>query len=83
MSLILPHGLGQKHTIELSVDEMAWLANGEDICRKLGLTIVCFRCLMGGMKLDSVLKGNNSPSDHTISVSCQCRRLTYRAAAES
>ncbi len=81
--LILPAGLQQKRTAELSIEDMAWLANGEDVCRKLGLTICCLRCLLSGLRADAAIQGDNDATDHVLKVTCQCRQLTYRAKAES
>ena len=76
--LLLPQGLAQKKTLDLTVEEMAWLANGEDLLRKLGLTLACQRCLASGMKTGAVLRGANSPSDAVLTITCGCRQLRYR-----
>ncbi len=71
MSLILPHGIRPKTVSEIGGEEMAWLAMAEDVLRKLKMTIVCTRC-------KEAVYGANDPTDHAMSVTCGCRRLTYR-----
>jgi hypothetical protein len=76
--LVLPNGLAPKKTESLTEREMQWLAMGEDVCRKLNLTIACPACLMAGMRTGAVLQGSNDTTDTTLSVTCQCRRLVFR-----
>lgn len=76
MSLILPNGIRPKAVSEIGVEEMGWLATAEDVLRKLKMAIICTRCQLP-------VSGNNDPTDATISVTCGCRRLTYRARADA
>jgi hypothetical protein len=75
-TLLLPHGIRPKRVSEISVEEMAWLASAEDVLRKLKMTIVCLQC-------KTPIHGANHDTDATLSVSCECRRLTYRARADA
>lgn len=75
MSLLLPHGIRPKQVREISLEEMAWLATAEDVLRKLQATIICTRCR-------TPMHGQNDERDSVLSVSCECRRLTYRARAD-
>lgn len=77
--LLMPDGLQPKKTEALTAAEMSWLAMGEDVCRKLNLTIACPRCLQAGLKTGAVLRGNNDSADTTLSVTCGCRRLVFQA----
>ena len=77
--ILMPNGLAPKIVADLSVEEMAWLAMGEDILPKLGLTLACPNCLRAGMKTGAVLQGANHSSDSVLSITCGCRRLSYRA----
>jgi hypothetical protein len=81
MTLILPNGLAPKKTQPLTEAEMQWLAIAEDVCRKLNVVIACPRCLAAGMKAGAVLRGANDPSDTTLSVTCDCRRLVFEKPA--
>lgn len=81
--LLLPQGLRAKAVADLTVEEMAWLAMGESILQKIGLTLACPRCLAAGMKEGAILKGGNSSADHVLSITCGCRRLQYRAKADA
>ena len=81
-AILLPNGIQPKKIADLTAEEMGWLAMGEDILPKLGLTLACPRCLLAGMKTGAVLRGANASSDAVLSVTCDCRRLTYRAKAE-
>ena len=74
----MPNGLAPTKTEPLLEREMAWLAMGEDILRKLNLTLACPSCLRNGNRTGAVLRGNNSPEDQTLSVQCDCRRLVFR-----
>lgn len=76
--LILPNGLAPKKTEPLTEAEMQWLAIAEDVCRKLNLTVACLRCLRAGMKEGAALRGANDPSDPTLSVTCDCRRMVFQ-----
>jgi hypothetical protein len=76
--IVLPNGLAPKKTQPLTELEMQWLAIAEDVCRKLNLTIACQRCLHAGHKAGAVLKGANDPSDPVLSVTCECRRMTFQ-----
>jgi hypothetical protein len=76
VSLILPNGIRPKTVGEIGREEMAWLAMGEDVLRKLKMTIVCTRC-------KEAVWGQNDSSDHTMQVTCGCRRLTYRARPDA
>lgn len=77
--LLMPNGLAPKKTEPLLEREMAWLAMGEDVLRKLNLTLACPRCLAAGFRQGAVLKGNNDSADSTLSVQCECRRLVFKA----
>ena len=79
--ILMPNGLAPKKVADLSAEEMGWLAMGEDILAKLGLTLACIHCLRAGMKTGAVLKGANDSTDAVMTVTCDCRRLTYRAKA--
>lgn len=81
--LVMPSGLQPKKTEALTETEMSWLAIAEDVCRKLNLTIVCQRCFRAGMKDGAVLRGANDPSDPTLSVTCDCRRMVFQKAADA
>jgi hypothetical protein len=76
MSLLLPNGIRPKTVAEIGTEEMAWLAMGEDVLRKLKMTIVCTRC-------KEAVYGQNDSTDHVMSVTCGCRRLTYRARPDA
>jgi len=73
--------LAPKKVADLSVEEMAWLSMAESILPKLNLAIACQRCLLAGSKTGAVLQGANHPGDTVLSVTCDCRRLQYRAKA--
>lgn len=77
--ILMPNGLAPKRTQPLNEAEMAWLAMGEDVLRKLNLTLACPNCLAAGVKSGAVLQGSNSPQDHTLSVTCECRRFVFQA----
>lgn len=77
--IVLPNGLQPKKTEPLSELEMQWLAMGEDVLRKLQLTLACPRCLLAGNRTGAVLRGNNDPNDPTLSVTCDCTRLVFHA----
>lgn len=81
--LLMPNGLAPRKTEPLLEREMAWLAMAEDVCRKLGLTIACRRCLLAGLRGGAVLKGANDPSDTTLSIQCECRRMVFQKQKES
>lgn len=78
MALILPNGLSSKQSLDISLDEMNWLAEAEHMCRKLNVTIACPRCLMAGARTGSVLRGSNDEKDDVLSVTCDCRRMVFR-----
>lgn len=80
--IVMPNGLKPKQTEPLTELEMNWLAIGEDVCRKLHLVIACPRCLMAGNKTGAILRGNNSPSDPVLSVTCDCRHMVFRHTAD-
>jgi hypothetical protein len=75
--ILMPNGLSQKKTQPLTAAEMDWLADAEDVCRKLNLTIACPDCLQSGMRTGAVLRGNNAPGE-TLTVTCGCRHLVFR-----
>jgi hypothetical protein len=75
-TLLLPNGIRPKRVSEISVEEMAWFATAEDVLHKLKATIVCRQCR-------TPFHGQNDPRDSTISVSCECRRLTYRVREDA
>ena len=77
--LVMPNGLAPKKTQPLNEREMAWLAMGEDVLNKLNLTLACPDCLAAGVRTGAVLRGNNGPEDHTLSVTCDCKRFVFRA----
>lgn len=77
--ILLPHGLRRKSVADISVEEMAWLSMGEAILQKLGMTLCCIRCLQAGIRTGAVIRGENDVTDEVLSVTCDCRRLTYRA----
>jgi hypothetical protein len=77
--ILMPNGLAPKKTEPLTEAEMSWLAIAEDVCRKLNLTIACPRCLQAGIKTGAILRGNNAPGDQTLSVTCDCRHLVFKA----
>lgn len=77
--LLLPNGLRRKPVIPISREDMAWLAMGEEMLHKLGLTLCCVNCLKAGLKQGAVLRGENDVTDQVMSVTCDCRRLTYQA----
>lgn len=79
--IVLPNGLSAKKTLDLSLEEMDWLARGEHMCRKLNLTIACPRCLMAGNRTGAVLRGANDEKDDVLSVTCDCRRMVFRQRA--
>ena len=54
--LILPNGMATRKTEPLTEGEMTWLAMGEDVLRKLNLTLACPRCLATGHRFGAVLK---------------------------
>ena len=83
MALLMPNGLAPRKTQPLTETEMNWLAIAEDVCRKLNVVIACPRCLQMGHKSGAVLKGANDPSDTTLSVTCECRRMVFQKARES
>lgn len=70
-TLLLPNGFRYRPTVEISAEDMAWLATAEDVLRKLNLSLICLRC-------KTTPKGQNAETDATVTVSCECRRLTYR-----
>jgi hypothetical protein len=74
-TLILPAGIRGKKVSEISAEEMGWLATAEDVLRKLEMTIVCVRCR-------TQISGSNDPTDATMKVTCECRRLIYRQKAD-
>ncbi len=76
--LLMPNGLQPTKTEALTATEMQWLAMGEDVCRKLNLTLACPNCLRNGSRNGAVLRGNNDSQDTTLSVTCDCRRLVFR-----
>lgn len=76
--LLMPNGLQPQKTEPLLEREMAWLAMGEDVLRKLNLTLACPNCLANGSRSGAVLRGNNDSLDTTLSVQCDCRRLVFR-----
>ena len=80
--LLMPNGLAPKKTEALLEREMAWLAMAEDVLRKLNLTLACPNCLRAGLREGAVLRGNNGPEDHTLSVQCGCRRLVFQAKGD-
>ena len=80
--ILLPNGIQRKRVADISVEEMAWLASGEAVLRKLGMTLCCLQCLHAGLKTGAVIQGSNDATDTVLSVTCSCRRLTYRAKAE-
>lgn len=75
--LLMPGGIAPKKTQPLNEREMAWLGMAEDVLRKLNLTLACPHCLAAGVKSGAVLQGSNSPQDHTLSVTCECRRFVF------
>lgn len=75
--LLMPNGLQPKKTETLTAAQMNWLAMGEDVCRKLNLTLACPNCLAAGIRQGAVLRGNNDSADSTLSVTCDCRRLVF------
>lgn len=77
----MPNGLAPKKTEPLTEAELHWLAMGEDVCRKLNLTIACPNCLRVGLREGAVLKGQNDAKDSTLTVTCGCRHLVFRRAA--
>ena len=66
-----------------SKSRLLWLAMGETILQKLGLTLACVTCLQSGLKTGAVLQGANDPSDPVLTVTCGCRRLQWRQRAEA
>ena len=80
--ILLPHGIQRKRVADISLEEMAWLADGESVLRRLGMTLCCLHCLMAGLKTGAVIQGSNDTTDTVLSVTCSCRRLTYRAKAD-
>lgn len=76
--LILPNGLAPRKTEPLTELEMNWLAIGEDVCRKIGVTLACPHCLRNGVRTGAVLQGSNDTTDRTLSVTCQCTRWVFR-----
>lgn len=79
MNLILPHSLSTKPVIEITEQELAWLAHPdlEDLLRKLNLTIVCKRCR-------HVLHGTNDLSKNpVVTAECACRKLRCRVKASA
>jgi hypothetical protein len=76
--IVMPNGLSRKRAETLTEDDIAWLAMGEDVCRKLGLTIACMRCLNSGLKTGAVIRGANNADDPVLTVTCDCRHMTYR-----
>lgn len=76
--IVLPNGLAAKKTLNLTIEEMDWLARGEHMCRKLNVTIACPRCLMAGDRTGAVLKGANDEKDDVLSVTCGCTRMVFR-----
>lgn len=76
--ILLPNGMAPRKTKPLLEREMAWLAMGEDVLRKLNLTLACPRCLAAGLRAEAVLHGHNSPTDTEMSIQCECRRLVFR-----
>lgn len=81
-SLLLPNGLKPRRGIEVTPLEMDWFELGDEMCRKLGVTIACARCIGAGEKLKSVFQGNNSTTDAVLTVSCNCRTLTLRRKSD-
>jgi hypothetical protein len=80
--ILAPNGLAVQKPQELSELEMQWLAFGEDVCRKLGVTLACVRCLSAGNRQGAILRGNNDPQDAVMRVECDCRQMTYRQKAD-
>ena len=76
--ILMPGGVAPKKTEPLTEDEMDWLSLAEDVCRKLKLTIACPRCLAAGNRMGAQLRGANDPSDPTLSIQCDCRRLVFQ-----
>jgi len=76
--LLMPNGLSPTTTEPLTEVEMQWLGMGEDVLRKLQLTLACPRCLRAGLRTGAVLRGANSTTDRTLTVSCGCRHLVFR-----
>lgn len=76
--LLMPNGMAPTKTEPLLEREMAWLAMGEDVLRKLNLTLACPSCLANGDRTGAVLRGNNDSTDTTLSIQCSCRRLVFR-----
>lgn len=81
--ILMPNGLSPKKVEDLTAEEVAWLAMGEDVLQKLNLTLACPNCLAAGLREGAVLQGANSASDAVLSVTCGCRRLQYRAKADA
>jgi len=79
--LILPNGLAPQTVESITERELAWLIVAEDVCRKLGLTVACRKCLMAGRRSDAVLRGFNDETDDKMSVTCDCRRLEIQRKA--
>ena len=79
--ILMPNGLAPKRTEDLTSEEMAWLAMGEDILPKLKLTLACPRCLAAGVKTGAVLRGANASTDTVLSIACDCRQMVFRQKA--
>lgn len=75
-TLLLPKGMRGKKVSEISAEEMAWIATAEDVLRTLHATLYCSLC-------KTEMWGANDPSDASMTVTCECRRLVYRVRAES
>jgi hypothetical protein len=75
------NGRAPQKTEPLTELEMSWLAMAEDVCRKLQLTIACQRCLRAGAETGAVLQGANDPTDQTLSIRCDCRKLVFQKPA--
>jgi len=80
--IMMPNGLAPKKTAPLTELEMTWLAMGEDVLRKLNLTLACPDCLRSGLREGAVLQGSNDTNDSLLTVTCGCRRLVFRHRAD-
>lgn len=77
MAILMPGGIAPKKTQSLTQREIDWLIVGEDVCRKLNLTIACPDCLRAGNRTGAVLRGNNDVGDRSLSVTCDCKHLVF------
>ena len=75
--ILMPNGLSPRKTETLTQGEIEWLGMGEQILRKLNLTLACPRCLNSGLKGGAVLKGSNDATDDRLTVTCGCRHLVF------